>query len=103
MIAVIHAGGALQEQLDHVRVSSSGRHGQNAGPQPVPAINVGSVLQQDVSDARVTEPGTRHRWRRLDTSYRFKWILGFRLEPEPLINVVIKAFSVLCHEGEVGS
>lgn len=40
-------------------VSPSSRHGQHARPEPVAAVDVCSILQQDVSNSQVTKPGTQ--------------------------------------------
>lgn len=63
MIIVIDVGPALQEQLDHMSVSPTGSHGQDTRTEPVPSIDFGPILQQDVGDSKVTKPG----WRITDT------------------------------------
>lgn len=63
MIVVVNVRSALQEQLHDVSVSATGRHSQDARAQPVPAIHFSSILQEDVGNCQMTEPGRRNESR----------------------------------------
>lgn len=59
MIVVIDKGPVFKQQLHHVIVAPTGRHGQDTGAQPVASVDLGSVLQEDVRDIEVAEPGQK--------------------------------------------
>lgn len=70
VVVIVDISPALQEELDHVGVSSAGRHGQNAGPHPVAAVDLRPILQEDVGNGQVTKPGEETE--RSKAGYRWK-------------------------------
>lgn len=47
-------------------VTSTGRHSEDARSQPVPSVDLCPILQEDVSDGEVTEPGSRRETQGLE-------------------------------------
>lgn len=56
VVEVVHEGAVLQQEFGQVSVTSARGHGEDAGAHPVPAVDLGAVLQQDMSHGHMTEP-----------------------------------------------